>query len=187
MSILLYVSLRKTVVTVGHRGLRDLRRQFKTSGFFCRIKFINHPSVKYIQDVRRIRPFSFYLNGVNWFEIAGILYEFERNIFQAFMTFLKLKCLWEIFLLFPADKRGRSCQMAGWFLVLMIIFLMQPAFHRKALLLRGDCLRWWKVLDSKLWGHIRLTSYFPVWQTYTHKFFVWVISVLYDRLRTASG
>ena len=34
MSILLYVSLRKTVVTVGHRGLRVLRRQFKTSGSF---------------------------------------------------------------------------------------------------------------------------------------------------------
>ena len=93
MSILLYVSLRKTVVTVGHRGLRGLRRQFKTSGVFCRIKFIDHPSVKYIQDVRRIRPFSFYLNGVNRFELTGILYEFVRNIFQAFMTFLKLKCL----------------------------------------------------------------------------------------------
>ena len=93
MSILLYVSLRKTVVTVGHRRLRGLRRQFKTSGFFCRIKFINHPSVKYIQDVRRIRPFSFYLNGVNRFELTGILYEFVRNIFKAFMTFLKLKCL----------------------------------------------------------------------------------------------
>ena len=93
MSIFLYVSLRKTVVTVGHRGLRGLRRQFKTSGFFCRIKFINHPSVKYIQDVRRIRPFSFYLNGVNRFELTGILYDFVRNIFQAFMTFLKLKCL----------------------------------------------------------------------------------------------
>ena len=158
-----------------HRGLRGLRRQFKTSGVFCRIKFIDHPSVKYIQDVKRIRPFSFYLNGVNRFELTGILYEFLRNIFQAFMNFLKLKCLWEIFLLFPADKRGRSCQMAGWFLVLMIIFLMQPAFHRhglfvsrKALLLRRDCLRWWKVLGSKLWRHTRLTSYFPVWQTYTH-------------------
>ena len=63
MSILLYVSLRKTVVTVGHRGLRGLRGQFETSGFFCRIKFINHPSVKYIQEVRRIRPLSVYLNG----------------------------------------------------------------------------------------------------------------------------
>ena len=175
MSILLYVSLRKTVVTVGHRGLRGLRRQFKTSGVFCRIKFIDHPSVKYIQDVKRIRPFSFYLNGVNRFELTGILYEFLRNMFQAFMNFLKLKCLWEIFLLFPADKRGRSCQMAGWFLVLMIIFLMQPAFHRhglfvsrKALLLPRDCLRWWKVLGSKLWRHTWLTSYFPVWQTYTH-------------------
>ena len=84
MSILLYVSLRKTVVTVGDRGLHGLRRQFKTSGFFCRIKFINHPSVKYIQDVRRIRPFSFYLNGVSLRDFPLI-----------------------------SDKRGRSCQMAG--------------------------------------------------------------------------
>ena len=43
--------------------------------------------------MRRIRPFSFYLNGVNRFELKGILYEFVRNIFQAFMTFLKLMSL----------------------------------------------------------------------------------------------